>query len=59
VVTTRDAVKVRVTIRHGRTLTRPVHAGKASFRLPRGRHRLTVTALGAHGERSAQRSLRA
>jgi Ca2+-binding RTX toxin-like protein len=59
VVTVRYATKVRVAIRHGRTLTKPVHAGKASFRLPRGRHRLTVTAIGAHGEKSAQRSLNA
>jgi Ca2+-binding RTX toxin-like protein len=59
VVTTRDAAKVRMAIRHGRTRTRPVHAGKASFALPRGRHRLTVVALGAHGEKSAQRSLNA
>jgi hypothetical protein len=59
VVTARHAVTVRVAVRHGRTVTRALHAGKATFRLPRGRHRVTVTALGAHGETGAQRSLTA
>jgi Ca2+-binding RTX toxin-like protein len=59
VVTARYASRVRVAIRHGRTLTKALHAGKASIKLPRGRHRLAVTALGAHGERGAERSLTA
>ncbi len=59
VVTARNAVRVRVAVRHVRTVTRALHSGKAIFTLPRGRHRVTVTALGAHGEKSAQRSLNA
>jgi Ca2+-binding RTX toxin-like protein len=57
VVTARHAAKVRVAVRHGRTVTRALHAGKATFALPRGRHRVIVTALGAHGEKSGKRSL--
>jgi hypothetical protein len=59
VVTARHASRVRVAVRHGRTLTKALRAGKASVRLPHGRLHLTVTALGAHGETSAQRSLTA
>jgi Ca2+-binding RTX toxin-like protein len=50
----RDAVKLRVAVKHGPTRTVKVRHGRATValgRLARGRHRVSVTPLGAHGEK--------
>jgi hypothetical protein len=60
-VTARDAVTVRVAVAHGRTRTAAVRRGRASIalgRLSHGRHRVTVTPVGAHGEHGRARTLR-
>jgi hypothetical protein len=59
-VSARDAVTVRVAVRPGRARTAALKRGRATIalgRLSRGRHRLTVTPLGAHGERGRARTL--
>lgn len=59
-VSARDAVKVRVAVKHGRTRSAAVKHGRATIalgHLAHGRHRLTVTPLGAHGEHGHARAL--
>jgi Ca2+-binding RTX toxin-like protein len=55
-----NAVKARVAVKHGRTRTVKLRHGRATValgRLSHGRHRVSVTPLGAHGERGAVRTL--
>jgi Ca2+-binding RTX toxin-like protein len=59
-IVARDAVRARVAVKHGRTRTVRLHHGRAAValgRLSHGRHRVSVTPLGAHGERGRASTL--
>jgi hypothetical protein len=55
-----EPANVKVVVRRGRTLrlARPAGANRVKLRVRRGRHRVTVTAVDAAGNRSAARRIR-
>jgi Ca2+-binding RTX toxin-like protein len=59
-IAARGAAKLRIAVKHGPTRTVKVRHGRATValgRLSHGRHRVTVTPLGAHGERGTVSTL--